>query len=59
MLVKSPQKKGYSTYVGGLVERGGGSASGDSRATTGDNNVDALQLSLACFAKNSIIIALT
>jgi hypothetical protein len=59
MLVMGQQRRNYCTHVGGLVERSGGSASGDSRATTGDHNVDALQLSLAYFAKNNISATLT
>jgi hypothetical protein len=34
------------THIGGLVERGGGSAGGDSRARAADLDVDALQFRL-------------
>jgi hypothetical protein len=34
------------THVGGLVERGGGCAGGDSRAGAADLDVDALQFHL-------------
>ena len=48
----------HCTHVVGLVERGGGSASRDSGATTRDHNVDALQL-LARSTKARIAISLT
>jgi hypothetical protein len=58
-LVMGQQRRNDCTHVGGLVERSGGSASGDSRATTGDHDVNALQISLACFAEKNVSATLT
>jgi hypothetical protein len=47
------------THIGGLVERGRGSAGGDSRAGAADLDVDALQLPLVLLDWTTRRIVLT